>query len=186
MSPQWRIQRTKQAAVAVRAFARSTMRYPTRHYRAFWQRRSCRSRVLCRKGIVRCCLRILPCKSPSRCTRRGRRLHRRRHTHNWTHTRRRSWTHSWNGCCGCGPHRRRGSYRRRRCTPGAGRCGGSRWAGVRAGAADRVYAVGVPEPVIGVDIAAEAAAPVRGLGGHRNDDDGHRQQDDNQPTPAAR
>ena len=41
--------------------------------------------------------------------------------------------------------------------------------GCAAGAADRVYAVGVPEPVIGVDITAEAAAPIRGLGGHRNE-----------------
>ena len=36
-------------------------------------------------------------RSPS-LHRRGRRPHRRRHTHNWMHTRRRSWTHSWNGC----------------------------------------------------------------------------------------
>ena len=51
--------------------------------------------------------------------------------------------------------------------------------GCRTGPADRVYPVGVPEPVIGVDVTAEAAAPVGGLSCHRNDDNGRRQQNDN-------
>ena len=63
--------------------------------------------------------------------------------------------------------------RRVRAVIAAGRGGG-------AGAADRVNAVRVPEPVVGVDPAAEAAAPLRGLGGYRNDDDGNCQQHHNQ------